>query len=86
MFASPPGSGDHNLQWPNGVQDDMDCTPGITRADPLLGELADNGGPTRTLAPLAGSPALAAGSECPPTDQRGEPRADPCTLGAYESP
>ncbi|MBZ5709695.1 right-handed parallel beta-helix repeat-containing protein [Nannocystis pusilla] len=86
MFASPPGSGDHNIQWPNGVQDDMDCTPGISRADPLLGALADNGGPTRTIMPLAGSPALAAGSDCPPTDQRGEPRGDPCTLGALESP
>ncbi|WAS93243.1 choice-of-anchor Q domain-containing protein [Nannocystis punicea] len=84
MFASPPGTGDHNIQWPNGLQDDMDCTPGISRVDPLLGELADNGGPTRTIAPLAGSPALAAGSDCPPTDQRGEPRADPCTLGALE--
>lgn len=85
-FNNPPGSGDHNIQWPNGLQDDMDCTPGITRTDPMLGALADNGGPTRTIAPLAGSPALAAGSECPPTDQRGEPRAEPCTLGAYEAP
>ncbi|MBL9105992.1 MAG: right-handed parallel beta-helix repeat-containing protein [Myxococcales bacterium] len=84
MYASPPGAGDHNLQWPNGQQDDMDCTPGITRADPLLAPLADNGGPTQTLAPLPGSPALAAGTDCPPTDQRGTPRADPCTLGALE--
>ena len=84
-YASPPGTGDHNLQWPNGLQDDMDCTPGITRVDPMLGSLADNGGPTDTIAPLPGSPALAAGSACPPTDQRGMPRADPCTLGALEA-
>lgn len=84
MFATPPGTGDHNIQWPTGPQDDMDCTPGISRVDPLLGALADNGGPTQTVAPLAGSPALAAGSDCPPTDQRGEPRGDPCTLGALE--
>jgi len=83
-FATPPGTGDHNLQWPNGIKDDMDCTPGITRVDPLLGALADNGGPTQTVAPLPGSPALGAGSECPPTDQRGMPRAEPCTLGALE--
>lgn len=86
MFNQPPGAGDHNLQWPNGLKDDMDCTPGIARVDPRLGALADNGGPTRTIAPLPDSPALAAGSDCPPTDQRGEPRKDPCTLGAYEAP
>ena len=86
MFATPPGAGDHNLQWPNGLKDDMDCTPGITRVDPQLGPLADNGGPTRTMAPLPGSPALAAGTDCPPTDQRGTPRAEPCTLGAFEAP
>jgi hypothetical protein len=63
----------------------MDCTPGITRVDPMLGALADNGGPTPPIAPLPGSPALAAGSDCPPTDQRGMPRADPCTLGALEA-
>ncbi len=84
-FATPPGTGDHNLQWPNGLKDDMDCTPGITRVDPMLAPLADNGGPTRTIAPLPGSPALAAGTDCPPTDQRGMPRADPCTLGALEA-
>jgi len=84
-YASPPGTGQNNLQWPNGMKDDMDCTPGITRADPLLGELADNEGPTWTIAPQAGSPAIGAGADCPSTDQRGKPR-DPakCTLGAYE--
>jgi len=84
MFATPPGTGDHNLQWPSGIKDDMDCTPGITRVDPLLGVLADNGGPTQTITPQPGSPALAAGSDCPPTDQRGMPRSEPCTLGALE--
>ena len=54
--------------------------------DPLLSALGDYGGPTQTVAPTAQSPALAAGSDCPPTDQRGEPRKDPCTLGAYEAP
>ncbi|MEL6929329.1 MAG: calcium-binding protein [Cyanobacteria bacterium J06600_6] len=41
--------------------------------DPLLGELQDNGGPTATVAPLAGSPALNAGSNPKnlATDQRG---------------
>ena len=85
MFATPPGSGDGNLQWPSGLKDDMDCTPDIVRVDPLLGELADNGGPTQTISPSPGSPALMAGSDCPPTDQRGLPRAEPCTLGAHEA-
>ena len=33
---------------------------GVTK--PLLGELADNGGPTETIALLAGSPAIDAGA------------------------
>ena len=45
-------------------------------ADPKLGALADNGGPTRTMLLLAGSPALNAGSnpDALATDQRGAPR------------
>ena len=44
--------------------------------DPLLGPLANNGGPTPTRALLQGSPALDAGdnSGAPDTDQRGFPR------------
>lgn len=84
-YAMPPGTGSNNLQWPNGLKDDMDCTPGITRADPMMGELADNGGPTKTVAPKSGSPVIGAGSQCPPTDQTGKTRdAAKCTLGAYE--
>ncbi|MDI1432529.1 choice-of-anchor Q domain-containing protein [Polyangium sorediatum] len=84
-YAQPPGTGTNNLQWPIGIKDDMDCTPGISRVDPLLGDLADNGGPTRTIAPQAASPAIGAGTDCPPTDQRGNPRNPAqCTLGAYE--
>jgi len=52
----------------------------------MLGALADNGGDTETLAPAAGSPARGLGRGCPPTDQRGSPRADPCTAGAVELP
>jgi CSLREA domain-containing protein len=51
--------------------------------DPLLGPLADNGGPTETHALLAGSPAIDAGPpDAPPTDQRGAPRNP--DIGAYE--
>jgi hypothetical protein len=54
--------------------------------DPQLGPLADNGGPTRTLAIGAGSPAFNAGTGCPASDQRGvaRPQAGSCDIGAYE--
>jgi hypothetical protein len=52
---------------------------------PLLADLADNGGPTLTMALLAGSPAINAGANgCPATDQRGESREGQCDIGAYE--
>jgi hypothetical protein len=67
--------------------------------DPMLGPLQYNGGPTFTMALLAGSPAIDGGnaSGCRDwlgrkltTDQRGMPRPDPqeprgCDIGAYES-
>ena len=64
-----------------------------TQVDPLLGPLADNGGPTRTHAPLAGSPTINAGTctdldGAPVTeDQRGEPRprGAACDIGSVES-
>jgi hypothetical protein len=47
----------------------------IVGIDPLLAPLANNGGPTRTCALLAGSPAIDQGKNSgPPTDQRGAPR------------
>lgn len=55
--------------------------------DPQLGDLADNGGPTRTMAIGATSPAFNGGGEgCPATDQRGvsRPQGAGCDLGAYE--
>jgi hypothetical protein len=84
--------GGGNIQWPvlrdSGQSDDPDylCTSGTLAADPLLGELADNGGPTLTLMPQPGSPAIGLANDCPATDQRGEPRAEPCTSGAVEAP
>ncbi|HWB13784.1 MAG TPA: choice-of-anchor Q domain-containing protein [Pirellulales bacterium] len=59
-----------------------------------LSPLADNGGPTQTMALLAGSPAIDNGNASPPspftvpaTDQRGQPRTFNGTLdvGAYET-
>ena len=58
--------------------------------DPLLGPLADNGGPTKTHALLSGSPAVDAGMTFAPsvisTDQRGvaRPQGVSFDIGAYE--
>ncbi len=56
--------------------------------DPKLAALADNGGPTQTIALLGGSPALdhAGSASCPATDQRGVPRpqGSGCDIGAFE--
>lgn len=60
----------------------------LNNTDPLLGPLADNGGPTLTMALLPGSPAIDAGdtAAAPPTDQRGFPRpvGSAADIGAYE--
>jgi CSLREA domain-containing protein len=61
--------------------------------DPLLGPLADNGGPTKTHALLPGSPAIDAGvpalASAPEFDQRGYPFArifgSAIDIGAYEA-
>lgn len=57
--------------------------------NPKLGSLADNGGPTLTLALLSGSPAIDTGDTAfaPTVDQRGRPRPYGPTvdIGAYES-
>ncbi len=74
------GSG--NLQWPDGAL----CTDAPLVADPLLGDLGDHGGDTETMVPAEGSPAIGLGTGCPSTDQRGNPRGDPCTAGAVEAP
>ena len=75
------------------------CPATMTWADPLLLPLADNGGPTQTMAPGAGSPAIdgAIDATCaapvgPPlfgaggVDQRGvtRPQGPHCDIGAYE--
>jgi CSLREA domain-containing protein len=56
--------------------------------DPKIGPLAANGGPTRTHALLAGSPAINAASnaDCPGVDQRGvaRPQGAGCDIGSYE--
>ena len=55
--------------------------------DPLLGPLADNGGPTPTMALLPGSPALDAGdpAQLGVPDQRGVVRSGGVNIGAYQA-
>ena len=78
----------------NGVDGDIVSTSGL---DPHLGPLADNGGPTPTMALLAGSPAIGTNSvsNCTSSvlvndlDQRGDPRnaaaRAACDIGAYDT-
>jgi hypothetical protein len=83
--------GQANLQWPDHhivcTGADPACTAsGTSFADAMLSPLtSNNGGPTSTMLPQAGSPAIGAGMGCPATDQRGVGRkADGCTVGAVE--
>jgi hypothetical protein len=78
---------------------DLDGPGDLNNTDPKLGTLGYYGGPTQTIPPLSGSPAIDAGnpSGCTDqqghllkTDQRGLPRPDKedkggCDMGAYES-
>ncbi|HQZ36703.1 MAG TPA: choice-of-anchor Q domain-containing protein [Ilumatobacteraceae bacterium] len=83
-------SGDHNLS------DDTSCTSFTQPSDlnnnqsTTLGALADNGGPTRTLALVAGSSAIDAAGDCAATtltDQRfvSRPKGIACDIGAFEA-
>ncbi len=79
---------------PSGGTLDKDIvSQNLSGQDPLLGPLADNGGPTLTHLPLAGSPLIGAIPEgevnCTPGvgDQRGEdrPTDGDCNIGAVEA-
>ncbi len=91
--GGPPVSLGHNLEDGNSCN----LTPALgdlINTNPLLGPLQDNGGPTLTQEPQAGSPAIDGGSaDCGlSVDQRGAPRpADGdgdgiavCDIGAVE--
>jgi predicted outer membrane repeat protein len=80
------------------LDSDSSCFTSSTslHTNPQLSGLADNGGPTQTMALQQGSPAIDAiplsANVCPSTDQRGDPRPDVdtpaetmCDMGAYES-
>ena len=78
------GSGD-GTGLNNGVAHDLigsDASP----LDPLLGALANNGGPTQTMVLLFGSPAIGVGdpSQLNTNDQRGFDRFGTVDFGAFE--
>ncbi|HKX12601.1 MAG TPA: choice-of-anchor Q domain-containing protein, partial [bacterium] len=74
------------------VSNDATCnltgTGDLPNANPALGDLADNGGPTQTHDLLVGSQAIDTGIDCPPPaqDQRGitRPQGLACDSGAVE--
>ncbi|MEZ4332797.1 MAG: CSLREA domain-containing protein [Myxococcota bacterium] len=84
--GTPPAFGAFNLE--QGASCGFGPTPtgpNFPNTDPLLGSLAENGGPTRTIALLPGSPAIdvvtsAIRTNCQNMlDQRGHPRGRPRT-------
>jgi hypothetical protein len=86
---SPVGSTSFSLEGPSSA--DTSCGFDLSSADPQLGPLQNNGGPTETQALPSTSPAIGRVpiSACPTSvDQRGLPRPDAgeqvCDVGAYE--
>jgi hypothetical protein len=77
-----PGDGANLLA---NMNDDPCSIFGIVVPDAMIGPLAKNGGPTKTVKLLAGSPAIGLAETCPAKDQRGKPRPDmDCDTGAFE--
>lgn len=76
----------HNLESANTCG--FSAAGDLPNTNPLVGRLANNGGPTLTHALLPGSSAINAGTNagCPATDQRGVPRPQfgTCDIGAFE--
>lgn len=83
-------NGGNNID--NGTSCGWGSTSGsMSSTDPLLGTLADNGGPTQTMALLTGSPAIDGvtfnvPNGAPATDQRGinRPQGPRFDIGSYE--
>jgi hypothetical protein len=97
-IGGPVATADHNLVGDatgssgivNGINGNIVGGNGNPVINPLLGPLQNNGGPTQTMALLAGSPAIgnADNALAPATDQRGVTRLDVpgelTDIGAFE--
>jgi hypothetical protein len=87
--------GGHNLESTTPSQCGLSLAAhDVLGADPQLDTLAINGGATQTMALAPTSPARGAGGQCgDPTiggqplsaDQRGQPRPNPCDIGAFQT-
>jgi CSLREA domain-containing protein len=81
--GTTPTDGGDNLSF-----GDASCPSTFLAGDPVLGQLADNGGPTETIALGPGSAARdqIPASGCQAVDQRGvtRPAGSGCDIGAYE--
>jgi hypothetical protein len=99
ILSAPSGgqnvSGGTLTSLGNNISSDASVAAAFTQpgdrnsTDPMIGPLADNGGPTRTHALLPGSPAIDAagtGAGVPATDQRGvaRPQGTAADVGAFE--
>ena len=68
-----------------GIYQNSTVTDTLTSGDPRLAPLGDYGGPTHSMPPLPGSPAIdAGGTSTLTTDQRGFPRIGTPDIGAAE--
>jgi LPXTG-site transpeptidase (sortase) family protein len=98
QFDATISDGGNNLEWGSGAPSNT-CGFSTTSADPQLGPLQNNGGPTQTMALQIGSPAIDAGNDtvCNDSanpwsvngvDQRGltRPIGAHCDIGAFEAP
>jgi CSLREA domain-containing protein len=75
----------HNLLGTATDCEGFDASGDFVNANPKLGLLKNNGGPTQTVALKKGSPAInKAGDSAPNKDQRGEKRGKKPDIGAYE--
>ncbi len=97
--SSSPGIDDQGYNLDSGSSCQLSAGGDLSMVNPLIGPLADNGGPTETHQLLPGSPAINAGNDPGVTfdlptqsepvdpaayDQRGSARNDTPDIGAYE--
>ena len=85
-FTNTITSQGNNISSNSSMSSYLTATGDLNNTNPLLGALADNGGPTKTCALLVGSPAINAGNTtgAPLLDQRGRGRTGNIDIGAYE--
>jgi CSLREA domain-containing protein len=83
--GDPFDSGGHNLLSDDSLCDGFDGPGDVVRANPRIGQLKRNGGPTETVALKRGSPAIGkAGNDAPNRDQRDRKRDRRPDIGAFE--